>query len=423
MEKQGFGVVVVGGQWGDEGKGRIVDMMSESFDVVVRFHGGNNAGHSLHFEGKSLVLHMIPCGIVRPEKISIIGNGVVLNPGALFDEMNELENLGVKCSPSNLKISKNAHVLLPWHLFKDEERESDKASFLGTTKRGIGPCYEDKIARSGLRLSDLLDPSVLKIRLEKLSLRYPKISGDQISKITESYQEYGAKLRPFVCDTGEILQKLLQDGAKVLFEGAQGALLDIDHGTYPYVTSSNCVSAQAAIGSGIGPKWLKEVYLVSKAYCTRVGEGPFFTELPNAEQEKLRKLGGEFGATTGRPRRCGWLDLVALKYAARINGATGLVITKFDVLAGLGEIKIATDYIHQGKSISFVDAMDLQERGSEFEVKYENFLPIGLVGPKVSVFKDLPKTFRAICRRIEEYVGVPVKMVSFGRERGQEILL
>ena len=310
-----MGIVVIGGQWGDEGKGRIVDSLASKSDVIVRFQGGNNAGHSLHFENKSLVLHLIPCGIVRPGKIAVIGNGVVIDPDVLFEEIENLRKLGFTISPDNLKISDRAHIIFSYHKKLDAEREQG-SQFIGTTKRGIGPCYEDKIARFGIRARDLLSEDILRKKI--VNNQRSRGFNDDLNHLLSQALGFARQLEPFLCDTGELLEKYLKDDKAVLFEGAQGSLLDVDHGTYPYVTSSNCIAAQAALGSGIGVKWLKEVLLVSKAYCTRVGEGPFFTELEPEQQEKFRERGNEFGATTGRARRCGWLDLSALKYAARL---------------------------------------------------------------------------------------------------------
>jgi adenylosuccinate synthase len=418
----GHGIVVVGGQWGDEGKGRIVDSLSADCALTVRFHGGNNAGHSLHFDGKSLVLHLIPCGIVRATNIAVIGNGVVIDPEVLLKEMNDLRQAGIKCSPSNLKISLHAHVILPIHKSLDQKRESDSKSFLGTTKRGIGPCYEDKIARFGIRMGDLVRPPILRSKLEKLLNHHDEKDPTKLNEVIAQCLTFGDQLKAFLCDSGEYISQMLENNARVLFEGAQGALLDVDHGSYPFVTSSNCVAAQASIGSGVGPKWLNEVLMVSKAYCTRVGEGPFLTELDQAGQEIFRQVGNEFGATTGRPRRCGWLDLPALKYAARINGATGLVITKFDILAGLGPIKIATGYRSAaGQDLSFSDAMDLVLAGEQVLPVYREFAPIESLPSSIKKMSDLPESFRQICELIEREVGAPIMMISYGKERGQEI--
>ncbi len=411
LKSGGRGLVVVGGQWGDEGKGRIVDTLSAQSFATVRFQGGNNAGHSLHFDNKSLVLHLIPCGIVRNKQLAIIANGVVIDPEVLLAEMAELKRHNIACSPLNLKISRHAHIILPFHKAIDSQRESEAKNKLGTTKRGIGPCYEYKVARLGLRAEDLLVRSRLVHKLESISQE----------AMLDQCLAWGDQLGPYLVDSGELIDDLLGQGHQVLFEGAQGALLDIDHGSYPYVTSSNCVAAQAAIGSGIGPGWLKEVLMVSKAYSTRVGEGPFLTELDLASQEIFRKQGNEFGATTGRPRRCGWLDLPALKYAARINGATGLVITKFDILAGLGPIKVATAYRSaSGKTISFAEAMI--NSPETIEIVYQEFEPVAYM-PKINHLADMPQSMCQMIELIEKELALPIKMISFGKERGQEIFL
>jgi adenylosuccinate synthase len=418
-----MGTVIVGGQWGDEGKGRIVDTLAAESDVIVRFQGGNNAGHSLHFENQSLVLHLIPCGIVRPQKIAVIGNGVVIDPNVLFDEIKSLKNSNIDVGAHNLKISDRAHVIFPYHKEQDALREK-MASPIGTTKRGIGPCYEDKIARFGICTGDLVNPEFLKKKLKINHSLRKWFSEHEHEQIFAQAIILGEKLKPFLCDTGELLENYLKENKRVLFEGAQGSLLDVDHGTYPYVTSSNCVAAQASIGTGIGVKWLKEVLLVSKAYCTRVGEGPFLTELDESAQEKFRERGNEFGATTGRPRRCGWLDLPALKYACRINGATGLVITKIDILAGLGPIKVATSYhsAHE-KNLNFPQALKLFNLGHAIIPDYLTLPKVDNFDEQLSAKKDLPESFQQLCNLIEEYCGVPIKMISFGKHRGQELWL
>ena len=419
------GIVVVGGQWGDEGKGRIVDALAENCHVIVRFQGGNNAGHSLHIGDKSVVLHLIPCGIMREGKVVIIGNGVVIDPEVLFEEMALLGRHGISCTPNNLRIAQNAHIILPFHKLIDQARESKKESHIGTTKRGIGPCYEDKVARFGIVANDLLHQDRLHKRLKTLLADRPLEAFDlNLDELMFEGSQFGARLQPFLCDTGAIIADYLAQGKRVLFEGAQGTLLDVDHGSYPFVTSSNCVAAQASIGAGIGMKWLDEVLLVSKAYCTRVGEGPFFTEASPDEQDVFRKLGNEFGATTGRPRRCGYLDLTALKYAVRVNGATGLVLTKVDILCGLGPIKIATSYSHDGRrNLSFLDALDLHARGIDFEVNYQELPAIGRIPEEAQNLSDLPAGLQELCSTIERAIGIPIRMISYGPKRGQEFFV
>ncbi|MCA9508016.1 MAG: adenylosuccinate synthase [Myxococcales bacterium] len=422
--KSGYGIVVVGGQWGDEGKGRIVDILAQDCDITVRFHGGNNAGHSLHFENKSIVLHVIPCGIVRSRNVSVIANGVVIDPEVLLKEIDHLKSIGIECSPDNLKISVHAHVILPWHKMLDQKREAETNAFLGTTKRGIGPCYEDKIARIGLRIQDLVQPQHLNFKLKRLFEHHGVSHSDSLKQCYEQLLFYGEKLRAFMCDSGEYIEKALKQGARVLFEGAQGALLDVDHGSYPFVTSSNCVAGQASVGSGIGPKWLQEVLMVSKVYCTRVGEGPFLSELDQKNQEIFRQVGNEFGATTGRPRRCGWLDLPALRYASQINGATGIILTKLDVLSALGQVKVVSGYQGAGgEDLSFREAMDRVISGIEVKTIFKDFGTIEKMPHSVESFSALPFAARDLCEYIENFVGVPVVMLSYGKERGQEINL
>lgn len=422
MRFNGQGVVVVGGQWGDEGKGRIVDSLAEDCDAIVRFQGGNNAGHSLHIGDQSIVLHLIPCGIMREGKLSIIGNGVVIDPEVLFQEMDKLLQHKVACTERNLKIAHNAHIIFPFHKLLDAERETKSAHHLGTTKRGIGPCYEDKVARFGIVAKDLLSERLLAAKLKNVLAN--RGIGNQTALLAELLERglgYGKKMAPFLCDVGALVDSLLRQKKRVLFEGAQGTLLDIDHGTYPYVTSSNCVAAQASIGSGIGPNWLSDIFMVSKAYATRVGEGPFFTEADAQDQERFRQKGNEFGATTGRPRRCGWLDLPALKYATRLNGARGLILTKIDVLAGLGPIKVGMSYSGKdNETLSFGDALTAHQQGKPVVVNYMMLPSVDSMPHHVDTFLQLPGPFRELCSIIERELSIPIVMVSYGPKRGQE---
>lgn len=416
----GQGVVVVGAQWGDEGKGRIVDVMAHECDAVVRFHGGNNAGHSLHIQDQKLVLHIIPCGIVRSNKLCIIGNGVVIDPAVLFAEIDHLLSLGVKVTADNLKIAYNAHVIFPFHHLIDKNRED--IGYIGTTKRGIGPCYEDKLARVGIVVQDLLSEKVLVAKLSKGMMHRPlnKLSYD-FDKLVFAYLAYGEKIAPFISDTGNIIEQLLRKKQRVLFEGAQGGLLDIDHGSYPYVTSSNCIAAQASIGAGIGIKWLSDIFMVSKAYTTRVGEGPFFSEANDEVSGNLREKGNEYGATTGRARRCGYLDLVALKYVARLNSPNGLILTKLDVLAGMGKIKVCVGYKnYKGENISFPQALWQYAQGLAVEPVYHEFDPVDSISSDINAYDDLPKPFKDFCALIEKEIEVPIVMLSYGSKRGQE---
>jgi adenylosuccinate synthase len=344
------GIVIVGAQWGDEGKGKVVDLLAERADAVVRFQGGNNAGHTIVRDGVTWKFHLIPSGILYPGKTCVIGNGVVVDPGVLTSEIDELRARGVDVG--GLRLSANAHLIMPYHLLLDQAGEARLGKLeIGTTKRGIGPCYADKAARLGIRVQDMLDEKILKTKIaaalepKRLTLRpFAKDPALDLQSMTEEYLTYGHRLEQHIADTAALAWDLLDSGATVLFEGAQGALLDIDHGTYPFVTSSNPVAGAACIGAGVGPKDIDEVWGVSKAYTTRVGAGPFPSELHDEIGEDIRTRGGEFGTTTGRPRRTGWLDLVALRYAARINGLTALAVTKLDVLSGLDRIKVCTRY-------------------------------------------------------------------------------
>ncbi len=339
------GIVIVGAQWGDEGKGKITDLLAEQADAVVRFQGGNNAGHTIVREGVEWKLHLIPSGILYPGKRCVIGNGVVIDPKVLIEELDALRARRVDVS--GLRISANAHLIMPYHLLLDSAGEAKLGSLqIGTTRRGIGPCYADKAARLGIRVQDLLDEKILKKKIvaamepKRLSLRpFEKDPTLDLHAMTEEYLTYGHRLEQHIADTAKLMWDLLDAGEKVIFEGAQGAMLDIDHGTYPFVTSSNPLSGAACVGTGVGPKNIDEIWGISKAYTTRVGAGPFPTELHDETGELIRQRGGEFGTTTGRPRRTGWLDLVALRYAARLNTMTALAITKLDVLSGFDRIQ------------------------------------------------------------------------------------
>src|SRR6201999_2562962 len=344
------GIVIVGAQWGDEGKGKITDLFAEHADLVIRFQGGNNAGHTIVRNGEKWAFHLIPSGILYPGKLCAIGNGVVIDPKVLTGELENLRGRGIDVS--GLRISANAHLIMPYHLLLDSAGEAKLGSLqIGTTRRGIGPCYADKAARLGIRLQDLLDEKILKKKIvaamepKRLSLRpFEKDPSLDLHTMTEEYLTFGHRLEQHIADTSKLMWDLLDDGKTVIFEGAQAAMLDIDHGTSPFVTSSNPLSGAACVGTGVGPKDIDEVWGISKAYTTRVGAGPFPSELHDEMGETIRKRGGEFGTTTGRPRRTGWLDLVALRYAARLNTLTALTITKLDVLSGLDRVKVCTSY-------------------------------------------------------------------------------
>jgi adenylosuccinate synthase len=427
-------VVVVGAQWGDEGKGKVVDLLTEHAQVVVRFQGGNNAGHTLVVGGQKTVLHLIPSGILHQGKTCVIGNGTVIDPAVLMKEIDALRARGYLADSAQLSLSANAHVIFPWHKHLDLLREKRRGlTAIGTTGRGIGPAYEDKVARNGIRVRDLLDETRLRRRVkEALSgvgdelamlakaakTEEPLMSEDEIVK---EYVAHGNRMREFVGDCSLFLSEQVRKGSRILFEGAQGTLLDVDHGTYPYVTSSNTVAGQAAVGSGLGPTAIDRVMGISKAYTTRVGGGPFPTELDDALGERLRKVGDEYGATTGRPRRCGWLDVVVLRYAVRVNGLWGLALTKLDVLSGLESLKICTGYLLDGAEVKELPG-DLDELSRVTPI-YEE-LP-GWVDRLATArtLEDLPEAALKYVRRVEELCGVPVVCISVGAERGETILL
>jgi len=422
-------VVLIGCQWGDEGKGKVVDYFARKADVVVRFQGGNNAGHTLVVAGEQLILHLVPSGILHPNKLCIIGNGVVIDPEVLLEEIELLKAKGHLTDDSRLKISDRAHLILPYHRALDLAAENKKGSAkIGTTGRGIGPSYSDKASRSGLRFGLLKNPDLLKDKLEKAIeeknqylTKIFKAEPIDPEKAQKKFNAYSKKLSGYAENTGLLLSRLVKEGKKVLFEGAQGTMLDLDHGTYPFVTSSNTVSANAAIGSGIGPKLIDRIVGVSKAYTTRVGAGPFPTELKDELGEKLRERGGEYGATTGRPRRCGWIDMVQLKYAVRLNSLTDLVVTKLDVLSGIDPLKVCVGYKYKGEPLEDFPAE--AEVLEEVEPVYKE-----LKGWKEDIngakeFKDLPFTARDYLKFIQDELAVPLLAVSVGKEREQIITL
>lgn len=422
-------VVIVGAQWGDEGKGKIVDILMEHADIVVRFQGGNNAGHTVIVEGVTFKLHLLPSGVIRKGKKCIIGAGVVVDPEVLLHEIAELKNRGYDTIDDDLCVSKDAHIIMPYHKALDNAKEvllGDKK--IGTTGRGIGPCYEDKVARDGIKMGDLLSPDILKEKIEdnlKVKNLYIEkcIEGEPFDaeKVYDDLMALSDKLSVYIKDTSYMLHQDINDNKKVLFEGAQGTLLDISHGTYPYVTSSNTVASEAATGSGVGPNALGEIIGITKAYSTRVGEGPYPTELDNKDGEELRKLGGEFGTTTGRARRCGWLDMVALNYACRVNGMTGLVITKLDVLDKLAEIKICTSYEYMGSKTDIFpsDACLLKD----CKPLYETLPGWEADTTKIKNYDDLPENAKKFVEKVKELTGVKIYMVSVGPDRDETIIL
>ena len=421
-------VVVIGTQWGDEGKGKIVDLLTAHAGTVVRFQGGNNAGHTLVVNGQKSIFHLIPCGILYPEKRCLIGNGVVVDPEVLLEEMKELSERGISVGPDKLGLSERAHLIMPYHKAIDMAREKAKGgSKIGTTGRGIGPCYEDKVARVGIRALDLTEPDVLEEKilqnLKEKNFYLASFLGAgplEPQPIVERYRALSKVLAPFLVDVSAELGEAKRKNENILFEGAQGTHLDVDHGTYPFVTSSNPVAATACVGAGIGPKALDSIVGIVKAYTTRVGSGPFVSELENEMGNYLQERGQEFGATTGRPRRCGWLDMVLLRYSARINGLTHLAITKLDVLTGLDSIRMCIAYEYQGKRLESVPAK--LSTLSACRPIYEE-----MEGWKEDIseargLEELPKNAREYVKRIEALVGVPVAIVSVGPGREETIV-
>lgn len=417
--------VIIGSQWGDEGKGKIVDLLSEDTDVVVRYQGGANAGHTIFVNGKKFVLHLIPSGIIRKKILCIIGNGVVLDPNSFLEEIKLLNENGIDTN-NRIKILPNTHLVLNFHkLFDTLNEERNK---IGTTGRGIGPAYTDKYARIGIRVIDLYNDgyinSVIENNIQIKNLLAKNYSNDiafDFNEIKNDLLEIREKLKPYIVEDATYVSKLIKSGKKILLEGAQGTLLDIDFGTYPYVTSSNPTIGGAITGSGISPKEVSEIIGVAKAYCTRVGEGPFPTELKNELSEKLRVFGNEFGATTGRPRRCGWLDLVALKYSSLINDFDSLAITKLDVLSNFDEIQVCTHYKLNGELIDYlpIDYPSLMK----IEPVYKSFKGWEKTIQGIRDFNQLPDEAVSYLRFIEEYLSIRIKIISTGFERDDTILL
>jgi len=410
-------IVVVGTQWGDEGKGRVIDLLARKADAVVRYQGGSNAGHTVVVDGEKFVFHLIPSGILHPGKKAIIANGVVIDPEQLLKEIKDLKERGIPVE-KNLYISANAHVVMPYHKDVEKWEESLRGKGkIGTTGRGIGPAYVDKVARRGIRMGDLLERKTLE---EKLNLNlkiYGNLLGVSYSKeeILEKFLEFGKKLKKYITDTSLLIYRLMEEGKDILFEGAQGTLLDIDHGTYPYVTSSNASAAGVCTGCGISPRSITKVIGVAKAYTTRVGEGPFPTELKDEIGTLLQERGNEYGATTGRPRRCGWFDGVALRYATRINGLDELILTKLDILDKLDKVKICVAYRYKGKVIQDFPNRFVMWR--ECEPVYEEMDGWKEDTSKVTSYKDLPDAARKYIKKIEEIGKVPIRLLSVGPQR------
>lgn len=423
-------VVVVGTQWGDEGKGKIVDLLTRYADFVVRFQGGNNAGHTLVVEGKKFIFHIIPSGILYDSKMCMIGNGVIIDPAVLISEIDQLQKQGLTVTPERLMISERAHFIMPYHARLDQAKEAalSENNKIGTTGRGIGPCYMDKVGRIGIKAGDLLDDDLFREKLkvaveEKNFLLTQKYHAEPVDfeEIYRLYQGYAEKLAPFYGNVSVELDKARKNNHNILFEGAQGTQLDIDHGTYPFVTSSNTVAGNACNGSGFGPAYIDAVVGILKAYTTRVGAGPFPTELFDQTGEQLQQKGFEFGATTGRRRRCGWLDAVVANDAVRLNGLTGLAVTKLDVLSGQENIKIATSYDLGGKKISAMPA-NIKEAENVSPV-YESLKGWKEDIEKIRDYDDLPLQAKEYIRRVEELTGVPANIVSVGPDRAETLML
>jgi adenylosuccinate synthase len=418
------GTVIVGAQWGDEGKGKVIDLLAERADVVVRFQGGNNAGHTIMHAGETWKFHLIPSGILYPGRTCVIGNGVVVDPAVLTAEIDDLRARGVDVS--GLKLSANAHLIMPYHRLLDQAGEQRLGkNLIGTTKRGIGPAYADKAARLGIRVQDMLDERILKKKIaaalepKRLQLR-PYSKEIDLQAMTEEYVTYGHRLEQHIADTSALAWRALDDDKHVLFEGAQGALLDIDHGTYPFVTSSNPVAGAAAVGSGVGPRDIDEVWGVTKAYATRVGAGPFPSELHDDVGEQIRQKGGEFGTTTGRPRRTGWLDVVALRYAARLNSLTALAVTKLDVLSGFDSLKVCTRYRGAKDKDFITETFPYHQSVLHQAVGDYDELPGWSEDlSEIRSESDLPQNARDYLTFLEEAVGVPVVLVGVGPGREQ----
>jgi adenylosuccinate synthase len=414
--------VIVGAQWGDEGKGKVTDLLAERADAVVRFQGGNNAGHTIVRKGQTWKLHLIPSGILHKGKLCVIGNGVVIDPKVLTDELEELRRRRVDIS--SLRVSANAHLIMPYHLMLDHAGEAKLGKLeIGTTRRGIGPCYADKAARLGIRMQDLLDEKILKKKIvaalepKRLSLRsYARDPRLDLQAMTEEYLNYGHRLERYIADTTRLVHELLDQGQTVLFEGAQGTLLDIDHGTYPFVTSSNPVAGSACIGAGVGPKDIDEIWGVTKAYVTRVGAGPFPTELDGETAEEIRERGGEYGTTTGRSRRVGWLDLVALRYAARINTMSALAVTKLDVLSGFDRLQVCTRY-RGAEGAEFEHFPYHQTVLHHATGEYEELPGWSEDLRECRSESDLPTAAREYLQFMTESVRVPITMVGVGPGR------
>lgn len=418
-------IVILGAQWGDESKGKLTDVFAEHADVVARYQGGDNAGHTIVLGEKTFILHLIPSGILRPNTVNVIGNGVVINLETLFREIDGLQQQGVQVTSDNLKISDRAHLIMPYHKLVEQYEQMGSATKIGTTSRGIGPTYSDKMNRhAGIRVGDLLEYDNFQKKLDynlETKTEALEIGGITRHSLVETYYQYAERIAPFVTDTVAYMHDAIATEQRILFEGAQGTMLDIDFGTYPYVTSSNCTAGAVCTGLGIGPKGIDQVLGVSKAYVTRVGGGPFPTEMPPDLDEEIRNIGKEYGATTQRPRRCGWLDLVALRYATQINGFTGIVLTKLDVFDTLSDLQVCVAYRHKGKhTTTFPSSLKTLE---ECEPVYET-LP-GWQQPltEARTTQDIPRPTQAYIKFVSDYLNVPIPIISVGPDRNQIVTL
>ncbi len=420
-------IVIVGSQWGDEGKGKIVDLITERFDVVARYQGGHNAGHTVGIEGRKYVLHLIPSGILRPGKICVIGNGVVLDPAAFVDEVGTLRSAGIDVT-GRLFVSNRAHLIMPYHRAIEKAEEAALKEKIGTTSRGIGPCYEDKMGRRGIRVADLLYPDLfrekvranLEIKNRILCSVYHAEPLDA-AEIADEYLAMASQVVPFVTDTAEFLNRVVREGKTILFEGAQGTLLDVDHGTYPFVTSSSATAGGACTGTGIGPSLVNGVIGIAKAYTTRVGGGPFPTELTDDIGTRIREKGAEYGSSTGRPRRCGWFDAVVVRYAALLNDLTTLVITKLDVLDQLDEINICVGYQFKGERMRFFPT-DMSIL-NEVKPVYETHQGWKQDTSRIRRYEELPQLARSYLARLSELTDTDISIISTGPDRSETIIL
>ena len=424
-------IVIIGAQWGDEGKGKVVDLLADRFDIVARYQGGHNAGHSVYVGDKAFVLRLLPSGIIHPDKTCVLGNGMVIDPKAFFEEVDQIKEKGIEVSPERVKVSSRAHLIMPYHRALDhtsEERLGNEK--IGTTLRGIGPAYEDKAGRRGIRVSDAMSPEILKLRIERNleeANRIIVLFGQQPLRADEILEEISPlveRLRPFVCETSHFLAEARKQKQKILLEGAQATLLDVDHGTYPYVTSSNPTAGGASVGAGIPPHHITGVLGIVRTYATRVGEGPFPTEMLDAEEDManlIRKRGNEYGSVTKRPRRCGWFDAVATRYAAELNGFDSIALTKLDVLDELDEIKVCIGYEIEGKRIDTFPAVSSDLR--QIKPVYETLEGWRSETLGTTSFADLPENARKYVEFLSDSVGVEIGLISTGPERDQTILI